>query len=112
MPAIRSNSASKPSASIQRVYSDVILPIKPHFVELMLAGKKNHEYRKYKLRDTVVRLWLYEVSPASRIRYVLATPEQLFQTADMVNSQICHAHSETQDTRRSERPLRHWQRRL
>jgi len=34
-----------------------------------IAGqKKNHEYRKYRLRDEVVRLWLYETSDGGRGR--------------------------------------------
>ena len=64
--------AAKPKAKSKqddpdRVYSDVILCIKPEFTQLIAERKKNHEYRKYKLKETVVRLWLYETAPTSAI---------------------------------------------
>ncbi|EIW54044.1 uncharacterized protein TRAVEDRAFT_173337 [Trametes versicolor FP-101664 SS1] len=56
-----------------RVLTDVLLSIKPEFTKLISERKKNHEYRKYKLQDTVVRLWLYETAPTSAITYVMET---------------------------------------
>ena len=55
-----------------RVYSDVVLTIKPEFVKLLAARTKNHEYRKYKLREAVERLWLYETAPTMAITYVFS----------------------------------------
>ncbi|KAH9856726.1 hypothetical protein C2E23DRAFT_453402 [Lenzites betulinus] len=56
-----------------RVMTDVLLSIKPEFTKLISQQKKNHEYRKYKLKDSVVRLWLYETAPTSAITYVMET---------------------------------------
>ena len=60
----------KGKASANRVFTDVVLTIKPEFVKLLAAQTKNHEYRKYKLRDTVERIWLYETAPTSAITFV------------------------------------------
>ncbi|KAI8978238.1 hypothetical protein BD414DRAFT_494999 [Trametes punicea] len=56
-----------------RVQTDVVLSIKPEFTKLISERKKNHEYRKYKLKETVDRLWLYETAPTSAITYVMET---------------------------------------
>ncbi|CDO72591.1 hypothetical protein BN946_scf184985.g10 [Trametes cinnabarina] len=50
-----------------RVLTDVVLSIKPEFTKLISERKKNHEYRKYKLKESVDRLWLYETAPTSAI---------------------------------------------
>ena len=60
----------KGKSSANRVFTDVVLTIKPEFVKLLAARTKNHEYRKYKLRDTVERIWLYETAPTSAITSV------------------------------------------
>ncbi|CAZ80393.1 unnamed protein product [Tuber melanosporum] len=67
-----SKSRSKKSSS-DRVYTDAIFAIKPHFINLIVKREKNHEYRKYELRDTVTRIWLYEVAPTSAISHVMVT---------------------------------------
>lgn len=43
-----------------RVESDVLLAIQPVHLRNIAARQKNHEYRKYRLKDGVERLWLYE----------------------------------------------------
>jgi len=43
-----------------RVLTDVLLAIKPTHLANIIIRQKNHEYRKYRLRDGVERLWLYE----------------------------------------------------
>jgi len=43
----------------QRVTTDVLLAIKPEHLANIATQVKNHEYRKYRLRDDVIRLWLY-----------------------------------------------------
>lgn len=50
-----------------RVFTDAILSIKPEFTQLISKRRKNHEYRKYKLKESVTRLWLYETAPTSAI---------------------------------------------
>ncbi|KAK1767589.1 hypothetical protein QBC33DRAFT_472278 [Phialemonium atrogriseum] len=59
-PTAKSKSKSKLSASDDRVLSDVLLAIKPVHLANIASRQKNHEYRKYRLRDEVTRLWLYE----------------------------------------------------
>jgi len=43
-----------------RVETDVLMAIKPVHLAHITSRQKNHEYRKYRLRDGVERLWLYE----------------------------------------------------
>ncbi|KAH9843716.1 uncharacterized protein C8Q71DRAFT_697403, partial [Rhodofomes roseus] len=57
----------------ERIYTDVVLAIKSEFVEWIRERRKNHEFRSYKLRSTVQRLWLYESSPRCAIRFVVVT---------------------------------------
>jgi len=51
--------------------TDIILAIKPEFVEAIRTQEKNHEYRKYEIKPTVTRFWLYETEPINAIRYVI-----------------------------------------
>lgn len=48
------------SAASDRVLTDVILAIQPTHLGNIVSRQKNHEYRKYRLRDGVERLWFYE----------------------------------------------------
>jgi hypothetical protein len=68
-PSSSSKSSSKKS-TVERVYTDAVLPIKQEFTDLIAAGKKNHEYRAYKMRDTVERIWLYTTTPTCAITCV------------------------------------------
>ncbi|EHK19495.1 uncharacterized protein TRIVIDRAFT_67913 [Trichoderma virens Gv29-8] len=56
--------STKRQASAQpddsRVETDVLLAIQPIHLSNIVHRHKNHEYRKYRLRDGVERLWLYE----------------------------------------------------
>ncbi|KXN88613.1 hypothetical protein AN958_06877 [Leucoagaricus sp. SymC.cos] len=63
------SSKSKPTPT--KSSTDVCLGIKSEFASLIREGTKNHEYRRYKLRDTVKRLWLYEVTPVMAITTVI-----------------------------------------
>ncbi|KAI0752911.1 hypothetical protein C8Q80DRAFT_484576 [Daedaleopsis nitida] len=56
-----------------RVLTDAILSIKPEFTQLIAKRKKNHEYRGYKLKESISRFWLYETAPTSAITYVMIT---------------------------------------
>ncbi|KAJ8515416.1 hypothetical protein ONZ45_g7142 [Pleurotus djamor] len=66
-------SKSKSTKGPPRVYTDAVLTIKPEFADLIAKREKNHEYRKYQLREDVVRLWLYETAPTSALTYVIET---------------------------------------
>lgn len=65
-----SSKKSKKKSTLDRAYSDAILTIKPEFAKLIAKREKNYEYRKYELRETVQRIWLYETAPTSAITYV------------------------------------------
>jgi hypothetical protein len=67
----KSSSSKKSSKSTERVYTDVLLAIRPEFTELIAKREKNYEYRVYKLRETVVRIWLYTIAPVAAITYVI-----------------------------------------
>src|ERR1700691_4903340 len=74
-PAPVASSSSKSSSkksTVERVYTDAVLPIKQEFMDLIAAGKKNHEYRAYKMRETVERIWLYTTTPTCAVTYVLS----------------------------------------
>lgn len=56
-------STSRPKSAVSadnRVLTDVLMAIKPVHLNNIVSRQKNHEYRKYRLRDEVTRLWLYE----------------------------------------------------
>lgn len=50
--------------------SDIIISIHPQHVANIVNCVKNHEFRKYLLPAEVRRLWIYETSPASAIKYI------------------------------------------
>jgi hypothetical protein len=65
--------AKTPSTKAKKILpTDAILPIKPEFMELIVSGQKNYEYRKY-LMDGVIRIWLYEIAPISAITHMMET---------------------------------------
>jgi predicted transcriptional regulator len=71
LPQVPKASSSKPKKlAPERVDTDAILSIKPEFAQLIADRKKNYEYRRYKMRETLMRIWLLETAPASAITYV------------------------------------------
>ena len=49
---------------------DILISIRPQHVGNIASRKKNHEFRSYLIPPTVKRLWIYETSPASCVKYV------------------------------------------
>lgn len=49
---------------------DVVISIKPKFVDLIKNGQKNYEFRKYIPKKGVNRLWIYTSSPIRSLEYV------------------------------------------
>ncbi|KAH9888399.1 hypothetical protein C8Q73DRAFT_710015 [Cubamyces lactineus] len=72
-PKPKLNAKAKKAGDEDRAETDVVLSIKPEFTKLISERKKNYEYRKYKLKESVERLWLYETAPTSAITYVMET---------------------------------------
>jgi len=56
------------STTSDRILTDVLLAIKPVHLANIASQQKNHEYRKYRLRDEVTRLWLYETGEGGKGR--------------------------------------------
>lgn len=65
-----SSKASSKKSTVERVYTDAVLPIKLEFTDLIAARKKNYEYRAYKMRESVERIWLYTTTPTCAITCV------------------------------------------
>ncbi|GBE79219.1 hypothetical protein SCP_0204160 [Sparassis crispa] len=78
----RSSRGSRQNAS-GRVFTDVILTIKPVYAGLIRKREKNHEFRGYRLRAGVQRLWLYESSPVCALTCLIET------AAPKVPGEIC-----------------------
>jgi hypothetical protein len=66
-----SKSKSKSKSKVERAYTDAVLCIKPEFAQLIASREENHEYRKYKLRPTATRIWLYNTARVFAITYVV-----------------------------------------
>ena len=45
----------------------LLLSINPQYVEQIISGKKYYEFRKFRCREDVNRILIYETSPAQRI---------------------------------------------
>ncbi|KAF7556329.1 hypothetical protein G7Z17_g1546 [Cylindrodendrum hubeiense] len=60
VPKTKARSTVSSTAATERVESDVLLAIYAIHLANIAAQTKNHEYRNYRLRDGVERLWLYE----------------------------------------------------
>lgn len=50
--------------------SDVFISIRPEYVQQIVDGTKDHEFRTWKLPVTVCRIWIYVTKPESRLRYM------------------------------------------
>lgn len=49
---------------------EVVISIKPKFVDVIKKGLKNYEFRKYIPKKGVNRLWIYTSSPICSLEYV------------------------------------------
>ncbi|KAJ5727935.1 hypothetical protein N7493_005755 [Penicillium malachiteum] len=68
--------------------TDVLMAIKPIHMANIASRQKNHEYRKYRLRDGVTRLWFYETGDGGKgrasITHVAVIPESTRHTPGSV----------------------------
>jgi hypothetical protein len=75
--ALKAKTKAKAGDGDNRVVTDVLLAIKPIHLANIASQQKNHEYRNYRLRDGVERLWLYETGAGhgrSAITYAVSWP--------------------------------------
>ncbi|KAI1151414.1 hypothetical protein F4825DRAFT_358522 [Nemania diffusa] len=80
----RSKKSAKPA---DRMETDVLLSIKSVHLANIASRKKNHEYRKYRLRDGVERLWFYETGDEggkSAITHIAVIPNSVRHTPGTV----------------------------
>ncbi|KAG8169550.1 hypothetical protein KVR01_000295 [Diaporthe batatas] len=50
--------------------SDIIISIHPDQVEQIVEGQKTHEFRNYRIPQTVGRIWIYVTRPACALKYM------------------------------------------
>lgn len=50
--------------------SDVIMSIHPEHVQRITDGTKTHEFRNYRLPQTVARMWIYITHPVQQLKYM------------------------------------------
>ncbi|KAJ5633962.1 hypothetical protein N7528_001804 [Penicillium herquei] len=76
------------SSTSENEKTDVLMAIKPIHMANIASRQKNHEYRKYRLRDGVTRLWFYETGDGGKgrasITHVAVIPESTRHTPGSV----------------------------
>ncbi|KAK2049765.1 hypothetical protein LZ31DRAFT_548943 [Colletotrichum somersetense] len=50
--------------------TDIFISIHPEHMEEIISGRKNHEFRNYKIPHTVSRMWLYITQPVAELKYM------------------------------------------
>lgn len=50
--------------------SDIILPMRDPYMGQIVDGSKNYEFRKYRLKPSIRRIWFYRTAPHSSITHV------------------------------------------
>ncbi|KAK4161329.1 hypothetical protein QBC43DRAFT_291986 [Cladorrhinum sp. PSN259] len=82
--AAKPKSGKRAATTDDRITTDVLMAIKPIHLANIASQQKNHEYRKYRLRDEVVRLWLYETKEGGNgraaITHIALIPEGIRHT--------------------------------
>ncbi|KAL3466431.1 PUA-like domain-containing protein [Aspergillus heterothallicus] len=66
-------SLSKAPGISSNGHSDVILPMQDPYMDQIVNGTKNYEFRKYLLKSSVKRIWFYRTAPHSEITHVCET---------------------------------------
>lgn len=62
--------ADRPKLMTKKNPTDAILPMHERFMDEIVAGGKNYEFRHYRIRTSVRRLWFYCTAPSSAIKYI------------------------------------------
>ncbi|MCJ1250479.1 hypothetical protein MMC30_007707 [Trapelia coarctata] len=62
--------AGKPSGEVTGP-ADAILPMQANpYMDQIVTGAKTYEFRKYRLRPSIKRVWFYLTAPTSSIKYI------------------------------------------
>ena len=54
---------------------EIFISLKPKFAELIRQRKKTYEFRKYKPRHKINRLWIYVTQPIATLKYIAEVGE-------------------------------------
>lgn len=46
---------------------NIVLPIKPEYVDLILKGEKKYEFRKRACKDHIKKIYIYETAPVKSV---------------------------------------------
>jgi len=55
--------------------TDAILPMRQPYMNQIVSGIKDHEFRRYRLSPTIKRVWFYVTAPESRISHICEISE-------------------------------------
>ncbi|KAK8052274.1 hypothetical protein PG993_003659 [Apiospora rasikravindrae] len=58
------------SSNTTRIMTDAVLPMRGPYMDQIINGTKNYEFRKYCLKAGVQRIWFYRSAPHSAITHV------------------------------------------
>ncbi|KAL4911133.1 PUA-like domain-containing protein [Aspergillus multicolor] len=75
-------SLSKSPSISSNGHCDVILPMQDPYMDQIINGTKNYEFRKYLLKPSVKRIWFYRTAPHSAITHVCETRPARTRNAD------------------------------
>ncbi|KAJ0416718.1 PUA-like domain-containing protein [Aspergillus carlsbadensis] len=62
-------------------HCDAILSMKDPYMDQIISGKKNYEFRKYHLDSSVKRIWFYRTAPHSSVTHVCETRPAMTRNA-------------------------------
>lgn len=51
--------------------NDIVISLKPEFINLILKQEKNYEFRKYLPKKGVNKIWVYSKLPVARLEYLI-----------------------------------------
>lgn len=63
------------------VRQDAILPMTDDYMQHIVQGKKNYEFRRYRIAASVTRVWFHLIAPQSHIGYICELDNAVTRTA-------------------------------
>lgn len=49
---------------------EIFLSIKPEFADLIVCQEKDYEFRRYRPKEPIHKLWFYVIHPRSELKYI------------------------------------------
>lgn len=62
--------------------SDAILPMTDDYMQQIVRGEKNYEFRRYRISPSVERIWFYLTAPFSHVAYICEIDPATTRTED------------------------------